>query len=233
VLSTLGVYGFSNEMELEASTSDPARFCAVGVVDHLAPDVERTLLAERQRGLLGVRVPGLRDPEARTSGMFDRLLETCNALGLVVMLPSYNEALAEFLPKYPQIFFFLNHMGTGLAPPIVGYGDPRPFARLDDVLALANLENVGLKLTGVPALSTEAFPFRDVWEPIRKSVAAFGADRLAWGSDYTRTSGLHSYWEAANYLQEVDGLSADDLEAIYAGTIVNRLGWSRGPGDVA
>lgn len=225
VLSTLGVYGVSNEMELEASRTWPQRFCAVGVVDHLAPDLEQTLCDEAARSLRGIRIPGLRNAAAWESGDFDPVLRLCDRLGLSVMLPSFNPALGTHLPRYPRVFFFLNHMGTGLAPPIVGYGDAHPFARLDDILALAAVPNVGLKLTGVPALSHQAYPFRDIWEPIRQVLGAFGAERLAWGSDYTRASGLHSYHDAARYLEEIDGIPEGDLQLIMGGTISERLNW--------
>lgn len=225
VLSTLGVYGFSNEMELQAAAAHHDRFCAVGVIDHLALNVQQTLVGQVSRGLRGLRLSGLRSAEAWESGEHDRLLRLCDELGLVVMLPSVNSALTGHLPRYPRAFFMLNHLGTGLAPPIVGHGDPHPFARLDEVVAAANLPNLGLKLTGLPALSAEAFPFRDIWGPIRRVLAAYGADRLAWGSDYTRTAGLHSYLEGAHYLEVIDGIGADDLAMLLGGTVSARLNW--------
>lgn len=228
VLCTLGVYGFSNQMELNASRAWPRRFCAVGVVDHLAADLEQSLCDQVAQGLRGVRIPGLRDAAAWEGGTFDPLLRLCNRLGLSVMLPSVNPALARHLPRYPDVFFFLNHMGTGLAPPIVGYGDPHPFARLDDILDLSRLPNLGLKLTGIPALSQQAYPFRDIWEPVRQVLGAYGAERLAWGSDYTRTSGLHSYHDAARYLGEIGGISDGELCLIMGGTIAERLNWFPG-----
>lgn len=225
VLTTLGVYGASNDMELEASSEFPDRFCAVGVVDHFSPGLEETLSVQMASGLRGIRIPGLRTAAAWAGGEFHTVLQLCDSLGLAVMLPAYNPALSHHLPNYPRSFFFLNHMGTGLAPPIVGYREPDPFILLDDILSLATVPNVGLKLTGIPALSQERFPFRDIWSPILQTIKAFGAERLAWGSDYTRTAGLHSYHDAARYLEEITGLSDADLQLIHAGTISDRLNW--------
>lgn len=225
VLTTLGVYGVSNEMELEAASRHPDRFCAVGVIDHLAPGLEQSLQAQVARGLRGIRIPALRNADAWMDPAFHPLLQLCDDLGLTVMLPSVNAALADCLPRYPKAFFFLNHMGTGLAPPIVGYGAADPFARLSEILDLARLPNLGLKLTGIPALSREDFPFRDIWPPIRAALNTFGAERLVWGSDYTRTAGLHSYHDGAHYLEAMDGLAAADLNALMGATICERLAW--------
>ena len=172
VLTTLGVYGASNDMELEASSEFPDRFCAVGVVDHLSPGLEETLSLQMASGLRGIRIPGLRTAEAWAGCEFHPVLQLCDSLGLAVMLPAYNTALSYHLPNYPRSFFFLNHMGTGFAPPIVGYREPDPFVLLDDILSLATVPNVGLKLTGIPALSLEDFPFRDVWSPILQTIKA-------------------------------------------------------------
>lgn len=225
VLTTLGVYGASNEMELDACRAYPGKFCAVGVADPLAPGLAHSLHEQQSRGLRGIRIPALRSAESWMDPAFHPLLQLCDDLRLTVMLPSVNAALATCLPRYPNAFFFLNHMGTGLAPPIVGYREAQPFARLPEILALARLPNLGLKLTGIPALSCEDFPFRDVWPPVRAALGAFGAERLVWGSDYTRTAGLHSYHDAAHYLAAMDGLAEPDLRAIMGATICERLGW--------
>ena len=47
-----------------------------------------------------------------------------------------------------------------------------------------------------------------------------------WGSDYTRTSALHSYWDGTHYLREITGLDGNDLaEKIYGGTLRRVFGW--------
>ena len=54
------------------------------------------------------------------------------------------------------------------------------------LLDLARFANVHVKLCGLPALSKEAFPYRDAWPALRAITDAFGADRLMWASDTTR-----------------------------------------------
>ncbi|RJG03291.1 amidohydrolase family protein [Noviherbaspirillum sedimenti] len=227
LLTTLGVYGVNNELELAAAERDPERFQVIGVVDHTDLALADQLAAATKRGLLGIRVPQMRDPDRIARGEFDDVLKVCSDLRLVVMLPAVNKQVFNLIKRTPGVFFYMNHLGVGLAPPIVGFRHEAPFENLPAILELAELKNVGVKLTGLPALSVEAYPFRDIWPPILQVVAAFGVDRLSWGGDYTRTAGLHSYWEGANYLAEVQGLSEEQLAWLYAETLIQRCGWKR------
>jgi L-fuconolactonase len=228
LLTSLGIYGWDIEHELQAAEADPGAFQVVGVVDHRASDVQAYLAASARRGLRGVRLVELRDPPRVARGEFDRVLGACSDLGLIVVLPmTYppNRALRDLFQRFGDVFFLFNHLATGYAPPILGFRPPDPFEHLDTILELAQAKNVGLKLTGVPALSKKQYPFRDIWDPVVDIVRTYGADRIAWGSDYTRTAGLHSYWQGVHYLGEIPDLSDEEKRLIYAGTVTHRTGW--------
>lgn len=225
VLTSLGIYGDEMEVELEGVRQHPDQFRAVGVADPIDPHLAGKMSSLKDQGMIGIRVPELRRADRVRSGEFERVLQLCDDLHLCVMLPAFNAALGELFARYPNIFFCLNHLGLGSAPPIVGYRDIKPFANLADVCSLAKHPNVGLKLTGTPALSRETYPFRDIWGVVHTVIKAFGADRIFWGSDYTRTAGLYSYAESTNYLREIDGLAQDDLVMLYGEALAMRMGW--------
>jgi L-fuconolactonase len=228
LLTALGIYGSNIELELETAERDPRRFQVVGVVDHLADGLAEHLERAQSRGLRGVRMLEMRDPDRVARGEFDALLRACSDLHLVVVLPlvhPVNRGLVELIARYPDVFFYFNHLGTGYAPPIVGFRPEKPFEHLDAILELAGVPNIGLKLTGAPALSAERYPYRDIWPPLVTLITAFGADRISWGSDYTRTAGLCSYWEGTHYLGEIPELSQDQRDLLYAGTLQQRTGW--------
>jgi L-fuconolactonase len=230
-LTSLGVYGWDIEHELQAAEADPGVFQVVGVVDAAAPDVKAHVAASAERGLRGVRLLELRDPARVARGEFDRVLEACSDLGLIVVLPMVyplNPALSGLFRRFGDVFFLFNHLATGYAPPILGFRPGDPFGHLSMILELAQIRNVGLKLTGAPALSAEPYPFRDIWRPVAEIVRTYGADRIAWGSDYTRTAGLHSYWEGAHYLGEIPGLADEERQLLYGGTLIKRTGWQPG-----
>jgi predicted TIM-barrel fold metal-dependent hydrolase len=55
---------------------------------------------------------------------------------------------------------------------------------LGDMLRLSRLPNVYAKLSCLVTGSAESYPFRDMHEPCRKVIAAFGPERCIWGSDF-------------------------------------------------
>ena len=228
LLSPNGVYGADNSYEFEGATKYPSRFRVVGWIDYLADDVEDRLAADLARGMVGVRVPDLRERERHERGDFTRLLKACQerscVIGLMVWHP-LPEPLVRMLEEYEGVTFVLGHLGVGIAPPVLGTLPDDPFENLPAALDLARLPNVHMNLTGAPSLSRADFPFRDVWDGVRRIVDAFGPDRVMWGSDYTRTAGLHSYWDGTHYLREVPGLGSEDLRKIYGATLRRVYGW--------
>lgn len=225
LLAALGVYGASLDLEIDACATHPDLFRFVGVVDPAAADLADRLSAMTARGMVGLRIPEMRDAASILAGAFDPLLRVADDLALTLHLPAANAALPVIARRFPNIFIYLNHLGTGLAPPIVGFRPADPFAHIDAIAQLAALPNIGLKLTGAPALSRGPYPFRDVWAPLLRLIGAFGADRMSWGADYTRTAGLLSYREGVDYLAEIDGLATEQLEWLYAGTLLRRTRW--------
>jgi L-fuconolactonase len=232
VLSPTGVYGADNSFELEAARQYPRKFCVVGWIDHLAPDVVETLEADVADGMVGVRILGFRDPSRVESGEFDAVLKACDRLGCAVSIPLVHpvlEGVLDVLRRYDGVQFTVDHLGVGFAPPLLGPVPDDPWVNLPAVLDLSRYPNVAMKLTGVAALSQQRFPFPDVHEGVRCVIDAFGVDRVMWGTDFTRTAGLHSYWDGVHYLAEIDGLSTSDLEILYGGALRKAMSWNPDP----
>ncbi|KQW42678.1 hypothetical protein ASC77_23760 [Nocardioides sp. Root1257] len=228
LLVPVGVYGTDIELELEASEQHPGRFQTIGLIDHLDPDLAAHLERSAARGLRGVRILEMREPERVARHEFDPVLRICGDLGLVVTMSlahPLDPQLPELFRRNSGVFFYIDHLGTGFAPPILGFRPSEPFEHLPAVLALAEIPNVGIKLTGAPSLSYDRYPFKDIWSPVNQLISSFGADRVSWGSDFSRTNALHSYWEGRHYLAEVPGISEEELELIYGRTLITRTGW--------
>lgn len=192
------------------------------------PNLGEHLETAKARGLVGVRILELREPERVARGEFDDVLKLCADLGLVVTLSlrhPLDPRLVELFERNTGVFFLIDHLGTGFAPPILGYRPTKPFEHIDAVISLARYSNIGLKLTGAPSLSVDAYPFRDIWQPITRLVDAFGAERVYWGSDYSRTAALHSYHDGRYYLAEIPGLGQEQLGLIYGEALANQLDW--------
>ena len=228
LLTPVMVYGASMELEFEAVEQHKDKFQVIGVADHLATNLAELLESSQRRGLRGLQVSGLRETELVARGEFDRLLDLCAQLQLVVTLSlpqTMSVTLVELFRRYPDVFFYIDNAGLSVTPPISGLRPNEPFKNLSTLILLSQFENVGVMLTGVPALSFEGYPFKDVWNPITQIIRAFGAKRVSWASDFTRTAGLYSYFDSVRYLAEIPSLSEEQLELVYGGALMERTGW--------
>lgn len=195
-----------------------------GSVDEWMADVARA------PGMVGVRM-ALAHPldatriEQFRSGQFTPFFDAAarHDLPVFVLAHGHLSELHDTLAKYDSLTFVIDHVGLH-SPPATPL-TPELFDHVPDVLALAQFPNVAVKFTGVPSLSSEPYPFADVWPFAHKLIDAFGVDRLMWGSDFTRCAPLHNYRESVDFLRLTDEVSASEKEALFSGTLRRWLHW--------
>jgi L-fuconolactonase len=124
---------------------------------------------------------------------------------------------------FPDLTLIIDHLG--LYPPPRVPVDGNSFDALPELVSLAQHPNVAVKFTGVTALSSERYPFADLWPRVLPVIEAFTPARLMWGSDYTRVATLHNYSEAVNFLRYTREVSESDKEAMFSTTIRRLLRW--------
>lgn len=227
------LYGWDNSYAIDSARRHPDRFAVVARIDPVLPDP-----AGRLRDLMSVpEVVGIR---LRTrpgfdwspDGPFEALLKAAEDQGVVVCGgPGVGDHTkwAAVATRFPDLALVLDHTGLEAPPqtnPPPGVG---PFDPLPDVLRLSSYDNVSVKLTGMPALSSNTFPFIDVRPAVLTVVAEFGEDRVMWGSDFSRTSPLHTYVEGTRYLAEINSLTDSQKEQIYGGTLQRVYAWPPTP----
>jgi L-fuconolactonase len=158
---------------------------------------------------------------------YDPLLDVASDLHVPVMLVVSGQVLeiAPIAERYPNLTFIVDHLGIVQGPH--REQPQRPFARLVELLSLARYPNVAIKLSGVPTLSTQSFPYRDVWRPIRRVIDEFGPHRVMWGSDFSRTRPVHSYAEAVGYLRYSDLLTEEEKSLVLGASLRRILDWPR------
>jgi predicted TIM-barrel fold metal-dependent hydrolase len=94
------------------------------------------------------------------------------------------------------------------------------------IAALARHPNVYVKVSALPCFSTELYPFRNLTEPLRRVIDAFGPRRAFWGSDITRVPKSCCYRQTVTHFTEtLDFLSADDLTWIMGRGLAECLHW--------
>jgi predicted TIM-barrel fold metal-dependent hydrolase len=127
--------------------------------------------------------------------------------------------VARVAERHPGLRLHIDHYGrSGGATGGVKFDD------LPEMLALARYPNVGVKVSGAPSYSKEAYPFRDVHEPTRRIFDAFGPSRIFWGTDITRMP--CSYRECVTmFTEEMPWLQGQDKELVMGRALCDWVGW--------
>src|SRR5262249_16797324 len=133
----------------------------------------------RDFSLKGMRSIPARDGRLDHPGV-RQLWKTALDVGIVINVLVNREKTDELdrlLSDFPRLPVVLDHCMN------VKHGrEGEPILR--DVLRLSRHKNLHAKLTFIPTGSATGYPCADMHERGMKIVAAFGAERCVWGSDF-------------------------------------------------
>jgi len=218
----------------EAVERYPLRFALVPHVELTEPNPEDLMSGySAEPGIVALRISlmgkGDENFERLYQGKYKRLLDSIASTGLplMVLAAGHVKAIAWIAEHYPQTQLIVDHFGMIQGPNRQPPEDR--FSGLEDLLSLAAFPSIAIKVTGLPTLSREGFPFRDLWPALRTAIDRFGAERLMWGSDFSRTRPMHTYADAINYLKYSDALSESERRWILSSTAQKLIGWHRKP----
>ncbi len=224
-------------VQVEAETVDLLALAArtpvvqgvVGWVDLTAPDVAGALARLRSgpggAHLVGVRsmVQAEHDPAYLDGADLRRGMRAVAAAGLALDLVTRHDqlpAVARLVRELPEVPFVLDHLGK---PPLAGpdpttAGDLAGWAAAIDAIAAS--PNVTAKLSGLVTEASWTGWSADGLRPaVEHALAAFGPDRLMFGSDWpvSLLAARYDAWvETLSGL--LAGLSPAEQEAIWHGT---------------
>jgi len=211
-------YGDDNSYVADAVAAHPHRFTGVFSVDVLAPDAPERMRDWHRRGLTGLRLftfgstmsrqaPWLDDPRSYPAW------ECAGELGMTVCLQMAPEGIPQaesMARRFPQVRIVVDHCAR------VGFDDGPPYRAAVPLMELAKHPNVHLKLT--PLVFGRAASGKATPETLFPAlVAAFGASRLAWGSNFPASEGSLADLLAAAQ-RSLACLSEEDRAWIFAGT---------------
>jgi len=225
--STLGEA--PNVQAVEAVKAYPQKFCILGNFDLQAANKEDIVKNWRQRpGMLGFRFT-FNQPHQQSwwsDGTVDWFWAACEREKLPVGLMAGGH-LSEFgriAERHRGLKLHIDHHGRGGGG---GSGkDDAAFANLGEMLALAKLPNVAVKLSGAPSYSSEPYPYRNIHKYIRQIYDAFGPQRCFWGTDITRMP--CSYRQCVTmFTEELPWLQGRDKDLVMGQAIIDWLGWKR------
>jgi predicted TIM-barrel fold metal-dependent hydrolase len=211
-------YGHDNSYVAEAIAKHPTRFTGVFSVDVLAPDAVDKMRHWLARCFSGMRLFTTGSTMPGQATWFDDprtypAWQHAGDVGIPVcmqMTPQGFPQLRGLLERFPKVRIILDHLAR---PQLV---DGPPFAADHAFFALASHPNVYLKLTPLnvsPANWGKASP--DTF--FGALISAFGASRIAWGSNFPATEGTLA--EILGKAQQaLRFASAADRDWIFGGT---------------
>jgi predicted TIM-barrel fold metal-dependent hydrolase len=216
-----------NDYALECAERYPDRFAVMGLLLPGAPgSAERVEGWLQQPGMLGVRTHVNDRQRARwgSDAAAEPFWAACERyeVPVAVFVAGATEYVEALLKRYPALRLVLDHLGL----PQIDVGLRRE--DLEPMRRLSRYPGVVVKLSTLPARSTQGYPFPEVHEAARVAYEEFGPERMLWATDHTQTlrRGRAAYAEELRLWSEaLDFLTAEDRESILGGAACEHLGW--------
>jgi L-fuconolactonase len=183
-------YGHDNSYVADAVAAHPERFTGVFSIDVLAPDAPDRMRMWRNKAFTGLRLFTFGSTMSEQANWLDDPKSypawTCaGELGLSVCLQMSAKAIPQAIgmaKRFPNVKIILDH---GARPVLE---DGPPYTAAASLFDLARHENIYIKLTPrIFAESRKGNATPETFFP--RLVEAFGAPRLAWGSNYPSSEG--------------------------------------------
>jgi L-fuconolactonase len=214
--------GPRNDLALAAAAAHPGRFAVMGRVDPGDPAVVASLATWRkQPGMLGIRLSINRgDTSAQIraavgSGFFAEAQYA--GVPLYLYMPRLHTEIDQLATAFPDLRITVDHLALD------GADGPLPKA-VAPLLPLARHANVAVKASALPCFVTEDYPYPQIVQAVYELVAAFGANRVFWGSDLSRLP--CSYEQLIGlFLDEMPALTREELNLIMGEGVSAWLNW--------
>jgi predicted TIM-barrel fold metal-dependent hydrolase len=213
-----------NDTSLEAARLYPERFRVMGKLKLSAPG-SRELLAtwKSQPSMLGIRMVfnAGRSRLWLEDGTADWFWDAAERHDVPVMAfaPHAVPKLGAIAERHPGLRMIIDHMG--LSSTLRGKSlEPA----VSDVIRLARLPNIAVKVSALPCYVDEPYPFATLHPLVRRVVDAFGPQRCFWGTDLSHLP--CPYTQAVTlFTEEMKSLSAAELDWIMGRGIAEWLNW--------
>lgn len=228
LVSPFALYRFDASYALEVHAVHPGKFGLVKPLDTSNPGVA-DVVAEwaATRGVVGVRI--MLNQEASNDPAdpgINRALAAAakHSLPVNMLIWGRLDQAKGLAARNPDTVIVIDHLG--LQQPFHPPAPAGPWAALPNVLALAQHQNVRIKISGACTLSHQPFPYNDIWDPVMRVIDAFGLDRCMWGTDWTRATELLTYAQGVEPFRTTTRLSQSDKAALMGGTLTKVYNWS-------
>ena len=213
-----------NDTSLDAARLHPDRVAVMGRLSLTKPE-SRSLIAawKQQPHMLGIRMVFNRGQSGNwlKDGTADWFWDAAERYDIPVMAlaPSDVPKLGDVAERHPGLRLIVDHMG--LNSTLRG----KPLGpSVDNVIRLARLKNLAVKVSALPCYVDEPYPFPSLHPLVQRVVDAFGPQRCFWGTDLSH---LPCPYEkvVTLFTEEMKFLSAAELDWIMGRGIAEWLHW--------
>jgi L-fuconolactonase len=226
ILVPPSIEAYRNDYALKAAQEHPGRFAVMGRFPLQGAEGKDLVARWREQpGMLGVRLTFHRDADRPwlTDGTADWFWPQAerHAIPVMVHAPERLAEIGAIAERHPGLTLIVDHMG--FARDTI---DAKTQAAAARICALARHPNVFVKVSALPCFTSEAYPFRNLREPLARVIDAFGPRRAFWGSDISRVPKWITYRQVVtHFTEEIDFLTLNDLEWIMGRALVACLRW--------
>jgi len=202
-----------------ASMRHPDRFRYLLRVNHHDPELNAVVrIAGQDPGCVGLRIEA-RAPivaadfsAGRHESVFAAAIEA--KLPVFVLAPGNAAAIGRYAASLNGNIV-VDHIGLCDQP-----------GMFEQVLELAKWSNVYLKWSHPHRSFDSEYPFRPAIDGLHTAIAAFGADRIMWGSDFTAVRTGNRWSDMLFYIRDSNSLSDDTKKWILGLSARKLLNWS-------
>jgi predicted TIM-barrel fold metal-dependent hydrolase len=183
-------YGYDNSYVADAVAAVPQRFTGVYSIDVLVPDAVQKFDYWLGHGCTGMRLftTGSTLPDQSTWFADPKTYpfwEHAAAKNIPVCVQMKQEGiplLRQVMDKFPKVTMILDHLSR------TPFADGPPYAGAGEFLALAKYKQVYLKITPIN-VTPKSWGKGAPGTFFAKFIDAFGASRIAWGSNFPNSVG--------------------------------------------
>jgi predicted TIM-barrel fold metal-dependent hydrolase len=137
-----------------------------------------------------------------------------NLIASIAASPQWQPAIRDIARRFPTLPILCHHLG--------GLGSR---ANAAELLESAAVPNILIKVSGFHYSSEKNwdFPYAEARENFRAVAAAFGPQRLCWGSDFPASRDMLTYRQSLEAVRSYGDFLGDGIEQILGGTMAEIL----------
>jgi len=217
-------YRYDNRLLADTIEDHDGKFAGVGVVDPVGPHAaeELTRLVEED-GIRGVRIRGPLEPDAFCDPVTDPLWRCAAELSVPICILTTADKVdpvRRMVERFPETPVVIDHFAQ------ISAADGVNCAPFQTFLSLAEFPLVNIKLSGLHYWGDRPYPYDKAHDNLHAAFAAFGAERMLWGSDWPHILFGGGYIRCLNFVRrEMDWLSEDEKAQIL-GKTAERIWWN-------